>query len=119
MSTGEDLRSAIDPYIYVRSRVWRLIQWRIFTFCRGRQSLLNFCQNFQISDNPPPFALEKTVFSPLLGQNFRKFVNSATPTPPRPTKISATGRIHLVARLCTLSNSVLLLYCDGDQTYAA
>jgi hypothetical protein len=23
----------------------------------------------------PPFALEKTVFSPLLGQNFRKFVN--------------------------------------------
>jgi hypothetical protein len=24
---------------------------------------------------PPPFALEKIVFSPLLGQNFRKFVN--------------------------------------------
>ena len=23
----------------------------------------------------PPFALEKTVFSPLLGQNFREFVN--------------------------------------------
>jgi hypothetical protein len=23
----------------------------------------------------PPFALEKTVFSSLLGQNFRKFVN--------------------------------------------
>ena len=39
----------------------------------GGQSLLNFPQNFQISDNPPPppppFALEKTVFSPLLGQN--------------------------------------------------
>ena len=37
---------------------------------------------------PPPFALKKTVFSPLLGQNFR---NSPPPaTPPRPTKISAT-----------------------------
>ena len=41
----------------------------------GGQSLLNFRQNFQISDNPPPTSLEKTVFNPLLGQNFRKFVN--------------------------------------------
>jgi hypothetical protein len=43
----------------------------------GVQSLLNFRQNFQISDNlpPAPFALKKTVFSPVLGQNFRKFVN--------------------------------------------
>jgi hypothetical protein len=42
----------------------------------GGQSLLDFRQNFQISDIPPPhFTLEKTVFSPLLGQNFRKFVN--------------------------------------------
>ena len=47
-------------------------QWRKFTFFRwgGGQSLLNFRQNFQISDNPPPFALEKAVFSLLLGQNF-------------------------------------------------
>jgi hypothetical protein len=44
-------------------------------FFRWRgQSLLNFRQNFQISYTPP-FALEKTVFSPLLGQNFRKFIN--------------------------------------------
>jgi hypothetical protein len=41
----------------------------------GGRSLLNFRQNFQISDNPPPpFALEKAVFSSLIGQNFRKFV---------------------------------------------
>jgi hypothetical protein len=41
----------------------------------GGRSLLNFRQNFQISDNPPPqFALEKAVFSPIIGQNFRKFV---------------------------------------------
>jgi hypothetical protein len=33
----------------------------------GGQSLLNFRQNFQISDNsPPPTSLEKTVFNPLL-----------------------------------------------------
>ena len=31
--------------------------------------LLNFRQT-----PPPPFALEKAVFSPLIGQNFRKFV---------------------------------------------
>jgi hypothetical protein len=41
----------------------------------GGQSLPNFRQNFQISDNPPPpFALEKAVFSLLLGKKFRKFV---------------------------------------------
>ena len=40
----------------------------------------------------PPFALEKVVFSPLLGQNFRKFVifhedggGGGGPPPPRPT----------------------------------
>ena len=39
----------------------------------GGGSLLNFQQNFQIADNPlPPFALEKAVFGPRLGQNFRK-----------------------------------------------
>ena len=64
----------------------------------GGQSLLNFRQNFQISDvPPPPFALEKTVFSPLLGQNFLKFVNfpfgagGGGGCPPRPTKISTTA----------------------------
>ena len=41
----------------------------------GGRSLLNFRQNFQISYKPPPpFALEKAVFSPFIGQNFRKFV---------------------------------------------
>ena len=51
-------------------------QWRKFTFSGGGgQSLLNFRQSSQISDIPPQFALEKTVFSPLLGQNFRKFFN--------------------------------------------
>ena len=51
-------------------------QWRKFTFFGGGgggRSLLNFRQNFQISDNPSPFALEKAVFSPFIGQNFRKF----------------------------------------------
>ena len=62
----------------------------------GGHSLLNFRQNFQISDiPPPPFALEKTVFSPLLDQNFRKFVNfpegGGGGRHPRPTKISATA----------------------------
>jgi hypothetical protein len=53
-------------------------QWRKFTFSGGGggQILLNFRQNFEICDvPPPPFVLEKTVFSPLLDQNFRKFVN--------------------------------------------
>ena len=49
---------------------------------------------------PPPFALEKTVFSPLLDQNFRKFVNFPEgggwgPPPPRPTKISATECLEM------------------------
>ena len=36
----------------------------------------------------PPFALEKAVFSPLIGQNFRKFVifhEGGRPPPPPPT----------------------------------
>ena len=73
-----------------------LCQWQKFTFSGGGQNLLNFRQNFQISDNPPPLALEKAVFSPLSGQNFRKFVifregggGGAVATPP--TKVSATG----------------------------
>jgi hypothetical protein len=68
----------------------------------GVQSLLNFRQNFQISDIPPPFAVEKTVFSPLLGQNFRKFVNFpwrwvGAAAPPRPNKISATASVEFDA----------------------
>ena len=70
----------------------------------GGQSLLNFRQNFQISDiPPPPFALEKTVFSPLFYQNFRKFVNfleGGGAASPRPTKISATDReINILSRV--------------------
>jgi hypothetical protein len=63
-------------------------QWRKFTFSGlgGGQSLLNFRQNFQISDTPPP--------TPLLGQNFRKFVifreGGGGGSPLRPTEISAT-----------------------------
>ena len=37
----------------------------------GGGGVLNCRKNFQISDNhPPPFSLEKVVFSPLLGQSF-------------------------------------------------
>jgi hypothetical protein len=42
----------------------------------------------------PTFALEKAVFSPFIGQNFRKFVifhEGGGRTPPLPTEISATG----------------------------
>ena len=69
MRTGLDFKSA---QFY---QVWGEAQWRKFTFSGGGgggggQSHLNFLQNFQISDKPPPppFALEKAVFSPLLGQ---------------------------------------------------
>jgi hypothetical protein len=53
-----DLLSKIVCYV--------ISQWRKFTFSGGG-SLQNFRQT-------PLFALEKAVFSPLLGQNFRKFV---------------------------------------------
>jgi hypothetical protein len=46
----------------------------LFPVGGGGKASSDFRQNSQISDIPP-FALEKTVFSPLLGQNFRKFVN--------------------------------------------
>jgi hypothetical protein len=64
----------------------------------GGRNLLNFRQNFQISNNPPPpFALEKAVFSPLIGQNCRKFVifheRGGGGRPPRPNEISATGHV--------------------------
>ena len=68
-------------------------QWRKFTFFGGPggkppkfpTKLSNFRQT-------PLFALEKAVFSPLLGQNFRKFIifregggggRSQPPAPPR------------------------------------
>jgi hypothetical protein len=47
--------------------------------------------NFQ---QTPPFVLEKVVFSPLIGQNFRKFVifhEGGGGGGGRPTEISATG----------------------------
>ena len=63
---------------------------------------------------PPPFAPEKTVFSPLLGQNSRKFVNfpwrwvgGGGKSPPRPTKISATDAIKLVTRYYQLVPNLL------------
>ena len=49
----------------------------------------------------PPFALEKTVFSPLLGQNFRKFVNfpwAAAPPPPPPHQDFRHWSKELVAK---------------------
>jgi hypothetical protein len=58
--------------------------------------------NFRQTPPPPPFALEKAVFSPLLGQNFRKFVifreggGGGAVAPPRPTKISATAYYKVV-----------------------
>jgi hypothetical protein len=60
----------------------------LFPVVRRGQSLLNFRQNFQISDKP--------VFSLLLGQKFRKFVifregGGGGAVAPRPTKISATA----------------------------
>jgi hypothetical protein len=105
-------------------------QWRKFTFSGGgEQSLLNVRQNFQISDiPPPPFALEKTVFSPLLGQNFLNSLifrhcnhptwmhgyafenyqhNYAIEKSKRgPQKHRARGRCHL----CHMVNPALYLY---------
>ena len=58
-------------------------QWRKFTFSGGGAKPPKF------PTYPPPFALEKTVFSPLLDQNFRKFINfpegggRPPPVPPR------------------------------------
>ena len=52
-------------------------QWRKFTFSGGGAKSPKFptkLSNFRHTP-PPQFALEKTVFSPLLGQNFRKFEN--------------------------------------------
>ena len=48
-----------------------------------------------------PFALEKAVFSPFIGQNFRKFVifheGGGGRPPPHPTEISATGEQTLLS----------------------
>ena len=44
---------------------------------------------------PPPFALEKAVFSPLIGQNFQKFIIfHEGGGGGRPTEISATAHYH-------------------------
>ena len=66
-------------------------QWRKFTFSGGGgvakpPKFPTKLSNFR--HTPPPFALEKTVFSPLLGQNFRE--GGGRPPLPPPTKISAT-----------------------------
>ena len=45
---------------------------------------------------PPPLALEKVVFSPLLGQNFRKFVNF----PPLKTCIVTSLTVRVVRMVC-------------------
>ena len=52
-------------------------QWLKFTFpggVRGGKASKISDKTFKFPTNSP-FALEKVVFSPLLGQNFRKFVN--------------------------------------------
>jgi hypothetical protein len=64
----------------------------------GGQRLLNFRQNFQISDKrpPPPFALKKAVFSPLLGQNFRNlviFCEGGGRSPPAPPRFPPLGTL--------------------------
>ena len=88
-------------------------QWRKFTFSGGGRSLLNFRQNFQISDNPPPlFALEKAVFSPLIGQNFRKFVifheGGGAAAPPRFPPLSTTCyKVELNVIVTSCSNNLL------------
>jgi hypothetical protein len=83
----------------------------------GGQSLLNFRQIFQISDITPPFAIEKTVFSPLLDQNFRKFVNfpegGGGAAAPRPTKISAPALYRALTRWGYTEIRTILL--DGTK----
>jgi hypothetical protein len=59
----------------------------------------------------PPFALEKAVFSPLLGQNFRKFVifhEGGGAAAPRPTEISATDWIERAFTCMCLEYSFIL-----------
>jgi hypothetical protein len=65
------------------------ISGEIHFFRWGEQSLLNYRKTFKFPTTPPPFALEKAVFGPLLGQNFRKFVifhegGRASPSAPLP-----------------------------------
>jgi hypothetical protein len=88
------VKDALKPVFQFNS-----IQWRKFTFSGGGGAKpLKFPTTFSnVRHTPPPFALEKTVFSPLLSQNFRKFGNfpwrwgggAAAPAP----KISATDSI--------------------------
>jgi hypothetical protein len=51
----------------------RFQQWRKFTFSGGGAKPPKFPTKLSNFRHIPPFALEKTVFSPLLGQNFQKF----------------------------------------------
>ena len=64
------------------------------------RSFLNFRQNFKFQTTPPPFALEKAVFSPLKGKNFRKFVilhesggRPPHPPPPRPPRFPPLAQL--------------------------
>ena len=65
------------------------------------RSFLNFRQNFKFQTTPPPpFALEKAVFSPLKGKNFRKFVilhesggRPPPPPPPRPPRFPPLAQL--------------------------
>jgi hypothetical protein len=69
-------------------------QWRKFTFSGGGAKPPKFPTKLSNFRQTPPFALEKAVFSPLLGQNFRKFVifvkGGGGGGRRSPTKVSAT-----------------------------
>jgi hypothetical protein len=70
----------------------------------------------------PPFALEKTVFSPLLGQNFLKFVNfpwrggAAAPPPHQDFR-------HWCVVYCIVIYSTMCPYflycCEGDALHGS
>jgi hypothetical protein len=78
--------------------------------------------NFRQPPPPPPqFALEKAVFSPLLGQNFRKFVifregGGGGRSPSRPTKISATEcNIPLATCLAKFTRRIASFWLLADN----
>jgi hypothetical protein len=72
---------------------------------KGGAKLPKFPTKVSNFRHTPQFAIEKTVFSPLLDQNFRKFVNfpegGGGGGRPRPTKISATGSKPSHASFCS------------------
>jgi hypothetical protein len=63
----------LDPLV---SLVCMARQWRKFTFSSGGAKPSKFPTKLSNFRQTPSFALEKAVFSPLIGQNFRKFVIS-------------------------------------------